>query len=118
MATKKKKSSPAIKKATPARGGEARKIEWRIPVGFPSYYVTNLVVQSSASEFSLSFFDVKTPFFIGTPDEIAKQRAETTSVPADCVARIVVTPARMREFVDVLNASIKIHQEKYKKESE
>lgn len=105
----------ATKKTTRAKKvpAEGAKIEWRIPQSLPSYFVTNIVVQNNEDAFSLSFFEAKPPILLGTPEEIEAQRAQTTSVDADCVARVVVSPRKMREFVEVLNRSLRLHDEKY-----
>ncbi len=89
-------------------GPESRPIpiEWRIPENFVSRYATNLVVQGSEHEFIISFFEIRPPMILGSPDEQRATLQQIQSVPAECVARIVVAAERMPEFVKVLQEQL------------
>jgi hypothetical protein len=77
-------------------------IDWQVPAGVISRYVTHLVVQGTEHEFFLSFFEARPPLIFGPlPDEV--------TVPAECVARIVLTPERLAEFVGVLQDAVDRH---------
>jgi hypothetical protein len=71
-------------------------IEWRIPDYIVSRYATNMVVQKAEHEYIISFFELQPPIIL---EETANQLA---SMPADCVARIVVSASKYPEFVAVL----------------
>ncbi len=72
----------------------------------PCQYATNLVVQHTEHEFIISFFRASPPIML-EPLEEAKARAlELGKVRAECVARIVVAPGRMPEFVEVLQQNL------------
>jgi hypothetical protein len=65
-------------------------------------YATNLLVQFTQHECTISFFEVKAPVLLGTPEENAAKLKSLGSVPADCVARIVVAIGRVPEFIEAL----------------
>jgi hypothetical protein len=77
-------------------------IQWVVPPSLVSRYATNLVVQASEHEFVLSFFEAYPPLVFGPPPEGTVARAE-------CVARIVITPQRLAEFVQVLQDAVARH---------
>ena len=82
-------------------------IEWVVPDDVVTRYVTNMVVQHSTAEFLVSFFEVQPPILIGSTEEDARTRlSQLKSISAKCVARIVVTPDRMEEFVRVLTGNL------------
>lgn len=74
------------------------------PDDLDSHFVSNIVVQHQHDHFIVSFFEVWPPLILG---ETAEERREALDaiqeVEAKCVARLVVTPARMREFIDTLS---------------
>jgi len=81
-------------------------IEWRVPEDLKTHYATNLVIQHTNQEFIISFFETKNPIILGTPDEVKSQYEKIKSVKADCVARIVVTPKRMEDFIKVIQTNL------------
>jgi len=57
--------------------------------------------------FILSFFEVWPPAILGETDEEKQEMLDSLeSVEAKCVARLVVTPSRMREFIAVMNENL------------
>lgn len=77
-------------------------INFNLPVGFPSVYATNFVVQMGDEEIILSFYEVQQPFFLqGSPEENL-EILKTEGVRADCVARITISKNRFVKFADVL----------------
>ncbi|HDL86600.1 MAG TPA: DUF3467 domain-containing protein [Candidatus Acetothermia bacterium] len=81
-------------------------IEWHISEDINSKYATNLVVQHSEHEFILDFFEMRRPLILGNPDQVREQWQKIESVRAECVAQIIVSPDRMQEFIDVMQAAL------------
>jgi hypothetical protein len=81
-------------------------IEWHFPEHIASRYATNLVVQSSQHEFIISFFEVRQPIVLGSPEERKAQLEQIKSVRAECVARIIVAAERMPEFIQALQVRV------------
>jgi hypothetical protein len=81
-------------------------IEWRIPERLISQYATNFVVQRSEHEFIIFFFELRPPLVLGSPEEQMAALEKIPSVPAECIARIVVAAERLPEFVKVLQAQL------------
>lgn len=84
-------------------GALAVPIEWQIPDDMIPRYATNFVVQSTGHEFVISFFEVRPPFLLGAPEDRKARLEELGSVPARCVAQIVLSPTRMAELIRLLN---------------
>ena len=74
-------------------------IRWDIPDTMRPAYANHLVVQHTASEFLLSFFSLEPPVLTGTPEEKKAELDALGSLPAHCVARVVVNPDRFDDFV-------------------
>ena len=89
--------------------GRSLPITWTIPPGLVSCYATNFVIQRTELEVTLSFFEVQTPIILGSEEQRAEALAKLESVPAICVARVVITPSRLPEILKVL----KDHMEQY-----
>lgn len=88
-------------------------IDWHVPEDLTCQYATNLVVQHTDHEFMISFFRAAPPLIIGTPEEQKAQLEELGRVRADCVARIIIAPGRMPEFVQVLQNSLEVYQSRH-----
>lgn len=79
-------------------------IERKYPTDLQSYFVSNMVVQFQPDHFIISFFEVWPPAIIADTDDERQQALETVDhIDANCVARVVLTPSRMKEFIQVLN---------------
>lgn len=81
-------------------------IEWHISEDIDSKYATNLVIQHSEHEFIIDFFEMRRPLILGNPDQVREQWQKIESVRAECVAQIIVSPDRMQEFIDVMQAGL------------
>ena len=81
-------------------------IEWHISENIDSKYATNLVIQHSEHEFIIDFFEMRRPLILGNPDQVREQWRKIESVRAECVAQIIVSPDRMQEFIDVMQADL------------
>ena len=72
-----------------------------------SRYATNFVVQCTGQEFILSFFEALPPFLLGdNPEENRAILEQAGRVHAECVARVVVSPERMRQFAAVVESAV------------
>ena len=77
-------------------------IEWHVPEGLPTVYANNVVVQHTDSEFIVSFFQAFPPLLLGDPEQVQKQVEALEAVRAQCVAKIVITPAKMETIIGAL----------------
>ncbi|MHB8626013.1 MAG: DUF3467 domain-containing protein [Aggregatilineales bacterium] len=80
-------------------------IEWHTSETVSAKYATNIVVQRAEHEVIISFFEIYPPIILGSREEMAEQIQEITSVRAECVARIVLSPARLSEFINLLQTT-------------
>lgn len=105
--------SDDIKKEPLSKEVKLRRI---YPDNLSSHFVTNLVVQHEPEYFVLSFFEVWSPPIVGkTPEAIQEELDAIDKVDAKCVARLVVPPARMKEFVALLSENLKLFEERESK---
>jgi hypothetical protein len=76
-------------------------------------FANNFVVQHDAEQFYLSFFDVWMPMIIGeTEEETRMQLDALEKIDAKCVARIVVSPEKLRELINLLENNLKNYEQK------
>jgi hypothetical protein len=87
--------------------GKALRIEFDVPADFPTKYASNLVVQFTEHDFTVTFFDIRPPLLVGTAEEKASQVAAMEKVKAAPLARIVIAASRMPEFVRVMQDNLK-----------
>ncbi len=79
------------------------KVMREIPQDLSSHFVQHFVVQHREDHFILSCFEVWPPIIVGaTEDEVAQQLSDLTSIPAKCVARLVLTPSKMEELMNIM----------------
>lgn len=77
-----------------------------------TYFVKDLVVQHQDDHFVISFLEYYIPPIIAdTQEERHRLREELKSIDSRCVARLVVTPKHMREFIDALETNYKNWEE-------
>lgn len=81
-------------------------LEWNIPDDIVARYATNMIVQRSEHEFIISFFEVKPPLLLGSPEEINEKLSKIKSVQANCVAQIIVAADKMSSFVEALQKNL------------
>jgi hypothetical protein len=77
-------------------------IEWYYPEDIISRYATNMVVQHTEHEFIISFFEIQPPVVLGEIEAREAQLDKIESVRANCIARVIVAPERLAEFIQVL----------------
>lgn len=83
-------------------------LEWYVPSDLVARYATNMVIQRAENEFIISFFEVKPPLILGTPESIAEQVEKMKSIRAVCVAQIIVAADKMPSFVDALQRNLEM----------
>jgi hypothetical protein len=77
-------------------------IVWVVPDGLRSRYASNLLIQQTDQDIQLLFFEVHPPLIVGEappPDPLPPAQAE-------CVARIIVTENRLRDFIAVFESAL------------
>lgn len=84
--------------------GKQVRVVRKYPEELQSFFISNIVVQHEPDRFILSFFEVWPPVIIGETDDEKKRLLDSLeSVEAKCVARIVLSPERMKEFLQIAN---------------
>ena len=84
---------------------------WEVPPGLPTHYSTNLVVQHTEEDFTITFWDVRPPVLIGTREEKRRQVEALGEIRPTALVRIIVSPNRMREFTQVMLDNLKTFDE-------
>jgi hypothetical protein len=84
------------------------------PPDLQSHFVMNIVVQHQPDYFVLSFFEIWPPPVLGETDEDRLEEIEQIEeVEARCVARLVVTPEKMRDFIGVMSTNFQNWEAKF-----
>lgn len=89
--------------------GPSKEVKLRriYPDDLSSHLVANLVVQHQPDIFILSFFEVWPPPILGrTEEDMQKEIEAIDQIDIKCVARLAVTPARMKEFVAIMSENL------------
>ena len=90
------------------------KVNYNYPEDLKSHFITNAVIQQQPEYFILSFFESwATPIIGDTIEERKAQLEKVDHLDANCVARFVVTPERMRDIAKAINDNL----ERYEKVS-
>lgn len=98
---------------------KALRIKHIFPEGQRSIFSNHVTVQhTNEGEFTISFFEVVQPLLLGEPDDVAKQFAELDVAPANCLARVVVSAARMQRLIGALITNYEIYERDTGKSSE
>lgn len=75
-------------------------IERKYPADLKSYFVSNMVVQFQPDHFIISLFEAWPPAIVADTQAERQQALDSVDhIDANCVARIVLTPSKMKEFV-------------------
>ncbi len=89
------------------------RVQHRIPDNVGLTYSDNFIVQHTENEFTISFSQIEQPFAF-TEEEYA----QLSTVKAEVVARIVISPLKMRELIKALIDNWNLNQEQAKKRLE
>jgi hypothetical protein len=65
-----------------------------------------MIVQHSEHEFYVSFFEMQPPIILGTPKDQQTQLEEIGHIEAECVARLVISPDRLENFIQALQTNL------------
>jgi hypothetical protein len=91
------------------------KINRIIPEELPLNFVNDIIIQHEPDFFMLSFFQLLPPAIIGDTDEEKLQIARSIkTIDSKCVARMVITPRKMRRFLEVISQNLQKYEEKMK----
>lgn len=80
---------------------------WKMPDDLSSGYATNMLVQTGEQELFVSFFEMQHPVVL-VPEDINKLE----SVNLECIAKIIVTPERLANFIEVLQKQLEAFKAK------
>jgi len=80
-------------------------VQWFTPDSIVTRYATDMLVQQSEHEFTISFFELMKPVVLGTEAEKQKIFKELKFVRKECVARITIAPTRIEDFIKALQSS-------------
>jgi hypothetical protein len=79
-------------------------------VGFeetPIAYANNFLIQfQSEGAFVLGIGQATPPALVGTPQEVAAQMEDVTFVPVRTLARVALSPSKLRELIAALQANL------------
>jgi hypothetical protein len=87
-------------------------LEWHYSEGIISRYATNMAIQNTENEFVISFFELQPPLLLGEPDDIQEKLKKIKSVRAECVARVIISNAKMPDFIAALQQNYEKSLEK------
>lgn len=76
----------------------------------PAITSNRFLSQFEADQFFVSFGQVAPPVVIGTPEEQLQQIERLGYVPIKTVARVALTPQRMRELILVLEMNLENYE--------
>ena len=71
-----------------------------------SSFANHMLVQIDEHDFHISFFQVTPPILLGTESEKKEQLKKLETVPARCVARIVVAEGLMPKIIQALQTNL------------
>ncbi len=91
-----KRQEIAVERQVPIRLEGAEEI--------PISYVNYVLVSHTTDEFFMTFAQMHPPYWLAPTKEDVER---LTHIPAKAVARIALTPSKMKELIDVLNENYK-----------
>lgn len=95
-------------------------IKWVIPDFIRTDHATHLLVQQQGSEFTLLFFEVQAPIFVGTLEEQIAAAQKLEFAEAKCVSKIVMSienvPQAVNNLLQNFNNFVKTATEGHKDE--
>ena len=97
----------------PEDQGKPVKVHWDIPPDAVAQYTNNFVVQHTPDAFFLSFFQIRQPIIIGTPEERKEQLDQIDSTTARFVTQVAMSPAQMAQLVKVLQGNLEKYLKKF-----
>ena len=77
-------------------------VEWHVPDEMRALYATHIVVQQAENETFLLFFQAQPPIIIGDDQQKREQLNALPAVKAECVAKIVMSPTKLPDVINLL----------------
>ena len=88
------------------------KLKYIYPEDLQTHFVSNIVVDHQPDRFVISFFEVFPPPVLAESDADRQRIVDSLdSIDAKCVARLVVTPQTMEQFVRVMSENFGNYRE-------
>jgi len=84
-------------------------INWVFPDDLISRYANHILCQADADAATISFFEAHLPPVIGSEPEKRAFLESLGVVDAKCVARLIVSKSRLRDFAKVLQKLAEVH---------
>jgi hypothetical protein len=85
-------------------------VDWQLPPDLHTEYATNVLVQHGQHEIFLLFFQAQPPIIVGELVERQKQLEEISKIPAKCVAKVIISPDRLEELIDLLKRQLESYR--------
>lgn len=95
-----------IEKEQPSTNEVNVSLDWQIPDNIQSKYASNVYVQAGEYEITLSFFETFMPMLSGSPEETRAEIEQLGTIPAKCVARIVISPDLAPKLIQALQTGL------------
>jgi hypothetical protein len=85
----------------------AKPIRCIVPPGVLNHFSNYAMVQFDGEQgiFTLSFYEIQNPPLMGTIEEKRATLEAITSIPAVCMARIILTPSHFEKLISVMQTS-------------
>jgi hypothetical protein len=97
------KKKPSLADGKPKARSKSVELEWQLPSGLETTFANNLLVQQDRDVWYFSFCFAAPPLLFGSKEEIKAQVEKIESIPAKCVAQIVVPKECIPDFLQVIN---------------
>jgi len=82
------------------------------PEDLQSNFASHFVIQHDLYKFILTFYEVWPPVLLGeTGEDVGQVIDNIDSIEAKCIARIVVTPEKMREFYEAIQNNLQKYEQ-------
>jgi len=81
-------------------------LEWHVPDTIQNRYVHNLIVQPGKYELTLFFFETQIPPFLGTLEETRDFLTKHSSIRAECVSKLTVSPELASEIIKAIQTGL------------
>ena len=78
------------------------RVDWSVADAMPATYANQVLTQVTADEAILIFGQITPPTIVGGPEAIRAHFAQQNSIAVHPVAKVVLTPAKLFELIEVL----------------
>ena len=92
----------------------SKPLRFIIPDTLATNFSDYTLVQGDPENFTLSFFEIRKPAIIGSGEEKKAAIEKIDSIPAVCIARIVITPNHFKRLIEAMQSNL-LRSEKSKK---